>query len=198
MSFPGRGEPRERRPFTPERAWNYLLFILSRRSYTVAELRERLERRGLASVDAEPLLTRLAELQLVDDANYAELYVNSRREARGRLALRRELKRKGVASELVERELEGLSAAQQAEAATALLERQAWRYRPSPPDSPATSEESGNVVDSTVALDDRQEYQRREQRYRARTKAFAFLARRGFSVDAATTALERVGWFEDD
>ncbi len=192
MSTQGPRERRQPRPFTPERAWNYLLFILSRRSYTVAELRERLERRGLASSDAEPLLTRLVELALVDDATYVEQYVNSRREARGRLALRRELKRKGVATELVERELEGLSAAQQAEAATALLERQAWRYRPA--DHDGTDEAS----DASGPLDDRQEYELRERRYRARTKAFAFLARRGFGVDAATAALERVGWFEDE
>ena len=61
MSDRGRRE-RKPKPFTPERAWNYLLFLLSRRAYTVAELRERLLRRGLPDGEAEPLLTRLQEL----------------------------------------------------------------------------------------------------------------------------------------
>lgn len=192
MSFSGRRRDSAPRPFTPERAWNYLLFILSRRSYTVAELRERLvERRGLPSEEAEPLLARLVELRLVDDASYTEQYVNSRLSARGRLALRRELKRKGVATDLIERELEGLSQEQQADAATALLERQAWRYRP-------TAADEGSFEDDDAVVSDQTAYELREQRYRARNRAFAFLARRGFSVDAATAALERVGWFKDE
>src|SRR5690606_33157442 len=59
-------EERKPKPFTPERAWNYLLWLLARRSYTVSELRQRLERRGLPEADAEPLLERLVELRLVD------------------------------------------------------------------------------------------------------------------------------------
>ncbi|MFA7460250.1 MAG: regulatory protein RecX, partial [Trueperaceae bacterium] len=87
------GQPK---PLTKERAWNYLLYILARRSYTVAELREKLLRRGLPAAEAEPLLQRLHELRLVDDSTFAEQYVSSRKRARGRLVLRRELQRKGV------------------------------------------------------------------------------------------------------
>lgn len=185
-------EPRQRkaRPFTAKRAWDYLLFLLSRRSYTVAELRERLARRGLPAEEGEPLLERLRELSLVDDALYAEQYVRSRKGERGRLVLRRELRRKGVSEELVEGELAELSADQQAEAAEALLVKNAWRYRPQP--SPA----GGPVGHGSEGFE--QAHARRQQRHKARSKAFAFLARRGFSADAAVRALEQVGWFGDE
>lgn len=192
---------RKPKPFTPERAWNYLLWLLARRSYTVSELRQRLERRGLPEADAEPLLARLVELRLVDDALYAEQYVNSRQAARGRSALRRELQRKGVAEELVEKELEELTPDQQADAATELLERNAWRYRPGgragADGRDAEGRDDGDEMDGDVVTEE-DAYARRERLYRARSKAFAFLARRGFGADAAATALERVGWFDAD
>lgn len=182
--------PRERKPkpFTAKRAWDYLLFLLSRRSYTVAELRDRLLRRGLPADEAEPLLERLAELRLVDDALYAEQYVQSRKQSRGRIVLRRELRRKGVSEDLVDKEVSELSGAQQADAATELLQKNAWRYRP-----PAAGVDSG---DGSVS--DEQRYEHRQLVYKARAKAFGFLARRGFGADAAVQALERVGWFGDD
>lgn len=176
---------RKPRPFTPERAWEYLLFILSRRAYTVGELRERLLRRGLPEADAEPLLARLAELALVDDNAYSEQYVHARKATRGRLVLRRELRRKGVDEQLVEQQLSDLTPDQQAAAATALLLRNAWRYMP--------AQEDEALVES-----DADAYQRRQKRYQARSKAFAFLARRGFGADAAARAVEEVGWFGDD
>ncbi len=183
-STEGAEAQRPRKPFTPERAWEYLLFILARRMYTVAELRQRLARRGLPEADAEPLLARLVELRLVDDALYAEQYVHSRRTGRGRIALRQELNRKGVDEELVEQELEQLTPEQQADAATDLLRRNAWRYRPSDDDADANGDEEA--------------YERRQRLYKARSKAFAFLARRGFGADAAAAALESVGWFDAD
>lgn len=178
--------PRSSKPFTPERAWNYLLFILARRQYTVAELRERLLRRGLPAEEAEPLLERLAELKLVDDAMYAEQYVSSRKGSRGRLVLRRELNRRGVSEDLVEHELSELSPEQQAEAATTLLTKNAWRYQP-----PAAAEQGGVETDEEA-------HERWNELRKARAKAFAFLARRGFTAEAAGQALERVGWFDDD
>lgn len=180
---PAGGQPK---PFTKERAWNYLLFILARRSYTVAELREKLLRRGLPATESEPLLQRLQELRLVDDSTFAEQYVSSRKRARGRLVLRRELQRKGVAEELVERELATLSPEQQAQAATELLERNAWRYRPAS-DQPDPASHAGEEA----------AHARRQALLKARSKAFAFLARRGYTAEAAQQALQRTGWFED-
>lgn len=184
------GERRKPRPFTPERAWEYLLFLLSRRAYTVAELRERLARRGLDEAEGERLLARLEELELVNDEAYAERYVSSRRASRGPLALRRELRRKGVAEELVDRELAPLGLEEQVEAAAQLLERNAWRYAPAREERPDEED--------AVVLSDEEERARFDRRMKERAKAFAFLARRGFHADAASAAIERVGWFSDE
>jgi len=181
-------------PLDPQRAWGYLLDLLARRDYTEAELRERLHRRGLAEADADALLTRLAELGLLNDARFAERWVESRRGSRGRLALRTELRRKGVAAELVEQGLEPLSEAQQRAAATALLERFAWRYRPAPAAvgrPAAAGPDDGDSARAEAAA-------RRRARDRGRARAFAFLARRGFTPDVAGEAIEALGWWRDE
>lgn len=178
MSAPPR-RPAGRRTLTPERAWDYLLYILSRRMYTTAELRKRLVDRGIEEPEAERLVARLVELQLVNDDTYTTMYVASRAASRGRLGLKRELMRKGVAEELVDERLETLSPEAQRSAAAALLRKNAWRYEPEPP----------------AGAD---EHEARTALLRARARAFAFLARRGFSVDAVQGALEDVGWFTDD
>ncbi|MFA5568479.1 MAG: regulatory protein RecX [Trueperaceae bacterium] len=185
------GNGRRRRPpgpLSPERAWDYLLFLLSRRMYTTAELTDKLLRRGIDEAEAARLVVRLADLKLVDDVVYTDQYVNSRSSSRGRLGLRRELTRKGVAPELVEERLTELTPEGQLAAATALLRKNAWRYEPQAAQEPQAAEEPPGG----------EERLRREARLRARSKAFAFLARRGFTVDAAQGALEAVGWFDDD
>lgn len=191
---PASGEPA---PFDRERTWNYLLFILARRMYTVDELRTKLRRRGVPAADGEGLLERLAELRLVDDPTYAEQYVRSRMASRGKFALRRELRRKGVATELIEQELGGLDEAQQREAAVDLLRRNVWRYRPRPPEHGADQPEPDDGALEWVE-DEQGPALSRLEAAKARAKAFAFLARRGFGAGAAKAAMDEVGWFEED
>ncbi|MEJ2287803.1 MAG: regulatory protein RecX [Deinococcales bacterium] len=140
-----------RMPLDPERAWTYLLDLLTRRDYTEAELRARLRRRGIEDDAADTLLSRLRELGLADDARFTEQYVASRRRSRGRLALRTELRRKGVDAALVERELGPLSEEQQITAAAALLQRFAWRYRPGSSSRRSTSRTAADVARDAIA-----------------------------------------------
>jgi regulatory protein len=167
------------RPLDPERAWDYLLYLLGRRDHTVDELRRRLLRRGIDEARAEALLVRLAELGLVNDRAFSERYVAARGRTRGRLAVSAELRRKGVAEELVERATEALSPERQREAAASLLQRFAWRYRPAAPAGPDAAREELEAL------------------RRSRARAFAFLARRGFTPEIATHAVEALGWWED-
>lgn len=181
-----------RRPLDPDRAWGYLLDLLSRRDYTVAQLADKLRRRGLADDRAAPLLERLQELGLADDERFAEHYVASRRGARGRIALRRELRHKGVDADVIERELEPLSAAQQREAAAELLRRSAWRYRPgslAARSAPSEGEPGADPDEPWTA---------RRVAARERARAFAFLARRGFTAETAEAAIAALGWWQDD
>lgn len=171
----------KRAPPDRQRAWDYLLNVLSRQAYTVAELRRKLARREVPAPLAEELLARLQELNLVNDESFAEQYVTARRAARGRLALKNDLRRKGVSEEIVESEVAGLDGAQQLAAALALLEKNAWRYRPADQTGPA---EGADEIEAVA------------ERRKAAARAKAFLARRGFTPDVVVSAVERVGWFE--
>jgi SOS response regulatory protein OraA/RecX len=123
--------------------------------------------------------------------------VRRRRDERGRLALRAELRRKGVEEALIEGVLAGdddepgLGDAQQLEAASALLARHAWRFgdRPSgaPPADAGPADDAGDG-----GLDARRDRQRR------RARAAAFLARRGFAPDVVNEALAAAFRHPDD
>jgi SOS response regulatory protein OraA/RecX len=174
---------------TREGAWEYLLRVLARQSYTVAELRRKLKLREVPDEAAEELLARLQELGLVDDATYAEQYVASRTASRGRLALSQELRRKGIAEDLVAQRVGTLTSTQQLQAATALLTKNAWRYRPVAM-HPVTTEAGSHERDA--------EFESRASLLKARAKAMSFLARRGFTADVALAAIEASGWFDEE
>ena len=72
--------------------------MLSRRPYSVAELRRVLEKRFPDSTDVPDVLARLRQLGYLDDAKFAEAYASSLARVRnyGRYRIRRELKSKLV------------------------------------------------------------------------------------------------------
>ena len=179
--------PQERPPPDRQQAWDYLLNILSRQAYTVMELRNKLNRRRIEEPLADELIARLIELRLVDDEGYAEQYVTSRQAARGRLALRTELLRKGVAEDLVDERVGRLGDDQQLAAAVALLRKHAWRYRPTVDEHESTKPPADDENDD--------EYATLRRLRQAEAKAKSFLARRGFSPDVVIAAIDQVGWF---
>jgi regulatory protein len=153
-------------PLDAARAWDYALWLLGRQSYSATEIERRLLRRKLPAADAERVVARLIELQLLDDERFATSFVRSRKTAKGPLALRSMLRQRGVSDDVVHAALEAEGEVDQVGAATALLARQAWRFEG------ATSDD-------------------RDQALRARARAMAFLARRGFEPDTVHAALER-------
>jgi regulatory protein len=112
-----------------EECWAYALRLLTRRSHTEAEIRARLTRKGSKPELVDETVARLAHYGLVDDKAYAEAYVRSRRTRKGSLALRHELRRKGVTEVLSEEALLPLDEASEVESAASLLQRNAWRFR---------------------------------------------------------------------
>lgn len=74
------------------------LRLLTSRARTRHELAEALRARGIPDEAAAQVLDRFADVGLIDDAAFAEVFVRSRHRERGlgRSALRRELERKGV------------------------------------------------------------------------------------------------------
>lgn len=149
------------------RAWNYCLWLLGRRAHSRAELQEKLERKGTEADTVQRVLDRLEGYGYVNDRSFADQFVNSRSRRYGSLRLRGELLRKGIAEELVEEQLSGLSSDSQREAALALLEKNAWRFN------------------------------RGDDPRRNRARAWSFLARRGFPPPAAGAALEEFASHND-
>lgn len=116
---------RRKAEFSPddaEAARARALRLLAVRARATAELRDRLKRVGFAMNVVESVISDLAEAGLLDDAEFARSWVESRQAAGGigRGRLRWELRRKGVASELTETAL-AKGASEEREAEQALL-----------------------------------------------------------------------------
>ena len=79
--------------------------MLSRRPYSVAELRRALEKKFPGSSDVPGVLARLRQLGYLDDAKFAEAYASSLARVRnyGRHRVRRELKSKLVDYRVIDR-----------------------------------------------------------------------------------------------
>ena len=88
---------------TPLRAYQYALRLLNARDYTVGRLREKLGSKGFISADSDDALSRLVAEGWVNDRRFAERFAESAM-ASGRYygtRLRQEMRRRGLAPELV-------------------------------------------------------------------------------------------------
>jgi regulatory protein len=86
------------------------LRLLTGAPRTRAQLREAMAKRDVPDEVAEQVLDRFEEVRLVDDAEYAELWVRSRHTGRGlaRRALAQELRHRGVDAETASEALDQL------------------------------------------------------------------------------------------
>jgi regulatory protein len=110
------------------RAYLRAMRCLSRRPHAEQEIWNKLSRSGFAEPVLSRTLERLREAELVDDAAFARIWVENRLAFRPRsaVALRIELKRKGVPSEAIERALDGF---EEDKAAKLAAEKGMRRYR---------------------------------------------------------------------
>src|ERR1700754_36144 len=102
-----------------EQAWNLCLRLLTARARTRAELEGQLAKRGYPDELSQRVLDRLAHVGLVDDVDFAEQWVRSRRvnAGKGKRALAAELRTKGVDNEVISAALADIdSAAERARA----------------------------------------------------------------------------------
>lgn len=111
-----------------EQAYQRALRLLSRRPRAERELRDYFRRRKVSPQVQDAVIERLRENDLVDDLAFAEAWVENRRAFRPRsaLALRMELRQKGVTSEIIENVLEDHDEDQAAYAA-ALKGARRWK-----------------------------------------------------------------------
>jgi regulatory protein len=106
-----------------EQARSLCLRLLTARARTRSELEGQLAKRGYADDVSERVLDRLAQVGLIDDADFAEQWVRSRRvnAGKGKRALAAELRTKGVDDEVITTTLAGIDAGAERERAEHLV-----------------------------------------------------------------------------
>ena len=110
-------------PKREEQAHDLCLRLLTVRARTRAELEGQLAKRGYPDDVSARVLDRLGEVGLVDDADFAEQWVRSRRAnaGKGKRALAAELRNKGVDNEVITATLADIDAGAERERAEQLV-----------------------------------------------------------------------------
>ncbi len=92
---------------SPKPLMYYALDILSRRRYSIVELRKKLALKGGTEEEMDKVVTRLIELKYLDDDEFAYLFLENelRRSPQGLMAIKKKLKAKGISSSIIEKAL---------------------------------------------------------------------------------------------
>ncbi|MFW0150378.1 recombination regulator RecX [Mycobacterium sp. smrl_JER01] len=119
-----------------EQARALCLRLLTARARTRAELEAALDKRGYSQEVSAAVLDRLTEVGLVDDEDFAEQWVRSRRvnAGKGKRALAAELRRKGVADEVIDDALADIDAGAERTRAEQLVRDKLRREKLGDPD----------------------------------------------------------------
>jgi regulatory protein len=149
-------------------AWNAALRLLEVRPRSERELRTRLQRKQFTPEHIDITIKRLRELELLNDTQFAQLWIANRQNLspRGAQALRQELRAKGIDRQVVDTVIESNVDADSEREACADVARRALR--------------------KYANEDDRATFQR---------KFGAFLQRRGFSFETIKPILDEL-WQE--
>lgn len=95
--------------------------LLSMRDHSEGELREKLYQAGYLDAVIDQVIDKLEIMNLVDDENFAESWVESRAHRHGRKRLEQELTRKGVARDTARRAVSTLTDEDQLQDAVRLV-----------------------------------------------------------------------------
>ncbi|MCX2932215.1 recombination regulator RecX [Mycobacterium sp. CVI_P3] len=112
-----------------EQAHALCLRLLTARSRTRSELAGQLAKRGYPDGVTATVLNRLVAVGLIDDADFAEQWVRSRRAraGKGKRALAAELRTKGVDDDVIAAALDGIDAGAERQRAEQLVEQKLRR-----------------------------------------------------------------------
>ncbi len=154
--------PSTSEPSREEQARGLCLRLLTARSRTRAELSAQLAKRGYPDDVSDRVLDRLVAVGLVDDTDFAQQWVSSRRANAGksRRALAAELHTKGVDNEVITAALAGIDAGAERDRAEQLVRSRLRR-------------------ETTLAQDSKDDA-------RVGRRLVAMLARRGYSQNLAS------------
>lgn len=114
-----------------KKAWNMAIHFLSYRMRSVKEIRDYLQKKEIESAVIDQVIDRLKNQRYIDDDEFAKMFVDSRKRSstKGPLAIKRELKKKGISEQETAEALNRFSETEQIEAAAAFAEKQAKRHR---------------------------------------------------------------------
>src|SRR6185369_84989 len=114
-----------------EQARNLCLRLLTAKARTRAELEGQLAKRGYPDELSQRVLDRLTDVGLVDDADFAEQWVRSRRvnAGKGKRALAAELRTRGVDDEVITTALADIDACAERQRAEKLVDDKLRRER---------------------------------------------------------------------
>jgi regulatory protein len=151
---------------TPPSAYNYALNLLSARPYATRALHRKLIQKQYSAADADDAIRRLVDNGLLDDAKYAEQYARSKILSSGtsKRRLQQDLYRKGIKGELATTAIANVLESEDIDP-VAVLERVAAKKLAS----------MGDLEPLVL-----------------RRRLFAFLARRGYDVDAIRDVVGRL------
>ena len=121
-------KPKVKKPYDYKRSYNYAIWLLGRQGYTKKQIRDKLKKKEASPEDIDKVIEKLERLKFVNDELFAESYVRSRQSRKGSLALKQELRLKGINDEILDKTLEPLDIAMQAETAEQVLEKARWRF----------------------------------------------------------------------
>lgn len=170
-------EPEDEGGGTEAQAKDACLRLLADRARSRYELETRLAKKGFSSAVSTAVLDRLTTAKLVDDGAFAEQWVHSRHtySGKGKQALSRELRGKGVSDEHARTALDQIDADDERERATELVRKKCRTLSLPDADSPDARSERDKMVRKLVGM----------------------LARRGYSQGMAfgvvKTELDRLG-----
>jgi len=121
-----------------EQARALCLRLLTSRARTRSELEAQLTKRGYPDDVSAAVLNRLTDVGLVDDADFAEQWVRSRRAnaGKGKRALAAELRTKGVDDDVIAGALSGIDAGAERSRAEELVRAKLRRERLDTDDEP--------------------------------------------------------------
>ncbi len=130
------------------KAWNAALRLLAVRPRSEHELRDRLRRKEFEPDHIDTTITRLRELELIDDAHFAELWINNRQKLRprGAQALRQELRAKGIDRDTADEVIANSVDVDNERAACEQVARQALRRYASAPDKATFLRKLGGLL----------------------------------------------------
>ncbi len=142
---PSTSEPSEVEPVDPvdpvkreEQARALCLRLLTARARTRSELESQLSKRGYSDDVSLTVLDRLTDVGLIDDTDFAEQWVRSRRvnAGKGKRALAVELRNKGVDKAVIGEVLAGIDAGAERQRAEELVRAKLRRERLDDGDDP--------------------------------------------------------------